>query len=107
MITVDQLKKIKEKNQDMVNFRREGGEKGKGKYRSHVLVCAGTGCTSSGSHKIADKLEQEIKAAEADMEAHACDYEKYSAAYARKEELDARLLELMERWEQLAAEAEA
>ena len=62
MITVDQLKKIKEKNQDIVNFRHEGADKGKGKYRSHVLVCAGTGCTSSGSQKIADKLEQEIKA---------------------------------------------
>ena len=30
-------------------------------YRSHVLVCGGTGCTSSGSMKIADKLEEEIK----------------------------------------------
>ena len=53
-----------------------------------------------------EKLEQEIRAAEADMEAYACDYEKYSAAYAQKEALDARLLELMERWEALAEEAE-
>ena len=53
-----------------------------------------------------EKLEQEIRAAEADMEANACDYEKYSAAYAQKEALDARLLELMERWEALAEEAE-
>ena len=30
-------------------------------YRSHVLVCGGTGCTSSGSQKIIDKLEAEIK----------------------------------------------
>ena len=40
------------------------------------------------------------------MEANACDYEKYSEAYARKESLDGKLLELMERWEKLAGEAE-
>ena len=30
-------------------------------YRSHVLVCGGTGCTSSGSQQIAARLEEEIK----------------------------------------------
>lgn len=30
-------------------------------YRSHVLVCGGTGCTSSGSQPIIDALETEIK----------------------------------------------
>jgi NADP-reducing hydrogenase subunit HndC len=29
-------------------------------YRSHVLVCGGTGCTSSGSSKIIDTLQAEI-----------------------------------------------
>ena len=29
-------------------------------YRSHVLVCGGTGCTSSGSAKIIDRLQAEI-----------------------------------------------
>jgi NADP-reducing hydrogenase subunit HndC len=29
-------------------------------YRSHVLICGGTGCTSSGSNKIAEKLQEEI-----------------------------------------------
>ncbi len=29
-------------------------------YRSHVLVCGGTGCTSSGSAQIIEKLETEI-----------------------------------------------
>ncbi|HBS93896.1 MAG TPA: hypothetical protein DEA85_07750, partial [Firmicutes bacterium] len=42
-------------------------------YRGHVLVCAGTGCVSSGSRKVkaemekqleAFKLEQEIKVVE-------------------------------------------
>ena len=31
-------------------------------YRSHVLVCGGTGCTSSGSLKVCEALENEIKA---------------------------------------------
>ncbi len=31
-------------------------------YRSHVLVCGGTGCTSSGSLRIIEKLEKEIAA---------------------------------------------
>ncbi len=31
-------------------------------YRSHVLVCGGTGCTSSNSQKIIDAMEAEIKA---------------------------------------------
>ena len=31
-------------------------------YRSHVLVCGGTGCTSSGSEQIIQTLEQEIAA---------------------------------------------
>ena len=29
-------------------------------YRSHVLVCGGTGCTSSGSQKIVEELEKEL-----------------------------------------------
>ena len=31
-------------------------------YRSHVLVCGGTGCTSSGSQRIIGRLEKEIAA---------------------------------------------
>ncbi|MFT3951888.1 MAG: NADH-quinone oxidoreductase subunit NuoF [Oscillospiraceae bacterium] len=30
-------------------------------YRSHVLVCGGTGCTSSGSQKIIDSLNAELE----------------------------------------------
>ena len=30
-------------------------------YRSHVLVCGGTGCTSSGSQQIMDTLKSEIE----------------------------------------------
>ena len=30
-------------------------------YRSHVLVCGGTGCTSSGSHQIMETLKAELE----------------------------------------------
>ena len=30
-------------------------------YRSHVLVCGGTGCTSSGSQQIMETLKVEIE----------------------------------------------
>ena len=29
--------------------------------RSHVLICGGTGCTSSGSHKLMEHFEKSIK----------------------------------------------
>ncbi len=52
-----------------------------------------------------EKLEEAIVAKEAEMEANACDYEKYGALYAEKEAMDEQLLELMEKWERLAEEA--
>ena len=30
-------------------------------YRSHVLICGGTGCTSSGSEQVANVLEKELE----------------------------------------------
>lgn len=30
-------------------------------FRSHVLICAGTGCTSSGSAQVAEALEQALR----------------------------------------------
>ena len=32
-------------------------------YRSHVLICGGTGCTSSGGAKLIDEFEAQLKAA--------------------------------------------
>ena len=32
--------------------------------RSHVLICGGTGCSSSGSVKLSEKLAEELKAKE-------------------------------------------
>jgi NADH:ubiquinone oxidoreductase subunit F (NADH-binding)/(2Fe-2S) ferredoxin/NAD-dependent dihydropyrimidine dehydrogenase PreA subunit len=37
-------------------------------YRTHLLVCAGTGCVSTGSFKIKEALEKEIKAKGLDNE---------------------------------------
>ena len=30
-------------------------------YRSHVLICGGTGCTSSGGTKLIDEFEAQLK----------------------------------------------
>ena len=30
-------------------------------YRSHVLVCGGTGCTSSGSREVIDAFRKELQ----------------------------------------------
>ena len=30
-------------------------------YRSHVLICGGTGCTSSGSQAVKEALAEELK----------------------------------------------
>ena len=48
MITIEQLKELKEKAQANTSKRR-------------VHVCGGTGCTSSGSPALIKKLEEEIK----------------------------------------------
>ena len=64
MKTLEELNAIKAKMADVVGFRSE--EKGAVKscqYERQVLVCAGTCCTSSGSVKIAAKLEEEIEKA--------------------------------------------
>ena len=52
------------------------------------------------------KLEAEIAELDKELEKNACDYEKYSQLYTKKEELDEQLLALMERWEKLTLEAE-
>ncbi|SFB21171.1 NAD(P)-dependent iron-only hydrogenase diaphorase component flavoprotein [Acetitomaculum ruminis DSM 5522] len=65
MKTLEELNAVKEQYEGLVNFRRIGHAEDAvidKKYRLHVLVCAGTGCTSSGSLKIIDKLNEELKA---------------------------------------------
>ena len=31
-------------------------------FRSHVLLCAGTGCVASGCHAVSEAFEEELKA---------------------------------------------
>ena len=60
MMTVAELDAIKAKLHSQMMLRK-GSETGKDTYRKHVLVCGGTGCTSSGSMGIINKLNEELK----------------------------------------------
>lgn len=71
MKSLEELKSIRERMHEELKIRyeseeyyqagsAEGLENGS-QYRKHVLVCGGTGCTSSGSQKIREKLESELK----------------------------------------------
>lgn len=76
MKSLEQLHEICERMRGTVQFRAENAkeiiekaamcESGKdadgNTYRAHVLVCGGTGCTSSGSARIRERLEKEIEA---------------------------------------------
>ena len=62
MKSLEELKVIREKMQGQVALRSEHAEDFPilDGYRKHVLVCGGTGCTSSGSKRIIETLEKEI-----------------------------------------------
>ena len=66
-MTVADLNKIKTEYEDLVKVRKVVEEEGKKLaektgYRKQILVCGGTGCTSSGSRKVIAALEDELKA---------------------------------------------
>lgn len=65
-MTIKQLDAIREAKSDLIKIRhivREEGEKlaKKTGYRKQVLVCGGTGCTSSSSMKVIEQLEASLK----------------------------------------------
>ncbi len=60
MKTLEELNVVKAKMEGEIALRTHGNASSK--YERHVLVCGGTGCTSSGSMKIIDALEKEISA---------------------------------------------
>ena len=60
MKTLEELKAVRESMEGEVALRTHGNASSK--YERHVLVCGGTGCTSSGSPKLIAKLEEEIAA---------------------------------------------
>ena len=62
MKSLEELNAIRDKAKGQITLRLdEEGHKAGGAYRTHVLVCGGTGCTSSGSMQIIDKLKEEIE----------------------------------------------
>ena len=60
MKTLEELKVVRESMEGEVALRTHGNASSK--YERHVLVCGGTGCTSSSSPKIIAKLEEEFAA---------------------------------------------
>ncbi len=60
MKTLEELKAVRESMVGEVALRTHGNASSK--YERHVLVCGGTGCTSSGSQKLIAKLEEEFAA---------------------------------------------
>ena len=59
--TVEELKLARDAYQAKVAMR-EGQTIAEGKIRKHVLICGGTGCTSSGSAALRRALEAELAA---------------------------------------------
>ncbi|MBQ9155876.1 MAG: (2Fe-2S) ferredoxin domain-containing protein, partial [Eubacterium sp.] len=58
-MTLDKLNQIKKSNEELVLVRKlvasQAEEMAKHTaYRKQILVCGGTGCTSSGSRKVID-----------------------------------------------------
>lgn len=73
MITFDELNKIRDAKRELVMVRKVIEEQGiqmaeKTGYRKQVLICGGTGCTSSGSKKVIAALEKALVENEIDKE---------------------------------------
>lgn len=65
-MTIEELNQIKKSREEIVMVRKVIAEQGeklaeKTGYRKQVLVCGGTGCTSSGSKKVLEALEKCLK----------------------------------------------
>ena len=71
-MTIQELEAIRKKKGDLIKVRRvirEEGEKlaKKTGYRKQVLVCGGTGCTSSKSMQVIEQLEKSLKELKIDL----------------------------------------
>ena len=65
-MTIEELNKIKKEHEELVMVRKVVKEKGEELakntgYRKQILVCGGTGCTSSGSKKVLKALDESLK----------------------------------------------
>lgn len=64
-LSIAELAEIRDSMQSVVAMRKSAGAADKKEYdnyRKHVLICGGTGCTSSGSPAIRAALEKELEA---------------------------------------------
>lgn len=63
MLTIDELNSIRAKKQCLINMRRNHGTDLPEHYgyKRQVLICGGTGCTSSGSTNVIKTLSEEIE----------------------------------------------
>ena len=59
--TVAELNAAREQAKELIALR-VGADKVDGKVRKNVMVCGGTGCTSSGSPALVDVLNKELAA---------------------------------------------
>ena len=60
MKTLEELNAVREQYRDVISVRKQ--HKPDSVTRRHVLVCGGTGCTSSHSEEIIQTLHTEIEA---------------------------------------------
>ncbi len=65
-MTIEELNKIKASKEDIIKVRKLVAEEGEKLaketgYRKQILVCGSTGCTSSGSMKVFEALNDELK----------------------------------------------
>ncbi|MBR4100600.1 MAG: NAD(P)H-dependent oxidoreductase subunit E, partial [Oscillospiraceae bacterium] len=61
MKSLDEIKVIRDEMAVELQTRDESVEANGTKYRKHVLICGGTGCTSSGSAQIEKTLAEELE----------------------------------------------
>ncbi len=61
MKSLEELKSIREKMFDLVDMRNDDSENTNSDYKYQVLVCGGTGCTSSGSMTLIAEFEKLIE----------------------------------------------
>ena len=103
-MTLEQLKEIKAKNHDIVMVRKLVAEEGaklaeNTAYRKQVLVCGGTGCTSSNSRLVIEALEKDMDALDDQLVRYRA-MEKDAKSLAQDHVLTAELIErLIERIE--------
>lgn len=76
MITIQELQELKEKTLPKMVLRQKETSSNAGQYRKQVMICRGTGCTSSKSDQIEARfkelLEQKGKSEEVDVVRTGC-----------------------------------